>query len=128
MSSLSTDNSSSTVQRPVRRSAAGTARARRRLDLLVAAGLALVAGGVGAVAVASRAGGTGSGAPSPARLQAAVSKDTPKPILALPAAGSSPRSSARATGAQAVADAQAASDALPRRATSLLGAGASAGT
>jgi hypothetical protein len=112
MSSLSREHSSSAIRhREGQRDR--TTRARRRLDLLAAAGLATVAAATGAVALAARGGGRA----------AHVTPAQPKPVLAASAVGVTPGVIAAAHAGAAVSKARVASEALAHNAARLRSVG-----
>jgi hypothetical protein len=125
MSSFSTEHSSSAIRLHEGQSNR-VVRARRRRDLLAAAGLAIVAAGTGVVAIEARAGG-GS----------AHGTLAPKPVLAVSSVGvvpgssgtaHAPGSSATAQAAVALSEARAAHVALARNAVAMQSVGAAGRT
>jgi hypothetical protein len=121
MSSLSTEHSSSAI-RGREGQQERTIRARRRLDLLAAGGLALVAVAIGAVAIAARSGDRVAHVAPGSHVTATV-----KPVFAASSAGVAPGANAAARAAAAVSQARAARAALAHNAPRLLAAGTAGG-
>jgi hypothetical protein len=116
MSSFTTEHSSSAIRLQEGQSNR-VVRARRRRDLLAAAGLAIVAAGTGAVAIQARAGGGSTHV-----------THAPKPVLAASSVGVAPGASGTAHAAVALSEARVARAALARNAVAMQSVGAGAGT